>query len=97
MSQRITKEDREIIAKVCPKFNRICACYVNNPEYGVQLSSKAKRALNRAKNSDKRSAKNSVASIRLTEEEMTAIAEHGKATMTAAIREAIRKVYMNDP
>lgn len=95
MSQRITKEDREIIAKVCPKFNRICACYVNNPDYGVQLSSKAKRALNRAKNSDKRSAKNSVASVRLTNDELAALADHG--SITEAIRNAIRTVYMNDP
>ena len=95
MSQRITKEDREIIAKVCPKFNRICACYVNNPEYGVQLSSKAKRALNRAKNSDKRSAKNSVASVRLSNDELAVLAEHG--SVTEAIRNAIRTVYMNDP
>lgn len=92
--KRITKEDRETIAKVCPKFNRICACYVNNPEYGVTLSPKAKRALNTAKNGNKQSNKN-VASIRLTYDELQAIADHGKS-MTEAIREAIRTVYMND-
>ena len=95
MSQRITKEDREIIAKACPKFNRICACYVNNPDYGVQLSSKAKRALNTAKNGDKCKAKSNVASVRLTKEELKAISNHG--SITEAIRDAIRTVYMNDP
>ena len=96
MSQRITKEDREIIAKVCPKFNRICACYVNNPEYGVQLSSKAKRALNRAKNSDKPKENKPIASVRLDKEEMERLkrfCEEHNTTLSVEIREAIRWIY----
>ena len=49
MSQRITSEDQRTIKAVCPLFNRIAACYCNNPDYGVTLSPKAKRALNRGK------------------------------------------------
>ena len=89
--KRITKEDRETIATVCPKFNRICACYVNNPEYGVTLSPKAKRALNTANNAVKRSPKNDVVSVRLTKEDIEIIERYG-STMSEAIRTMIRTV-----
>ena len=92
--QRITKEDREIIAKVCPKFSRICQCYVNNPEYGVTLSTKAKRALNEAKKAEKQSVNKSVASVRLDGEDMQKLKDYAKSldmsTSEALRREVIR-------
>lgn len=93
MSQRITKDDREIIAKVCPKFSRICQCYVNNPEYGVTLSPKARRALNEAKKTEKKNANSNVASVRCTEGEMQTLkrfVEEHNTTINAAMRELIR-------
>lgn len=68
---KITPEDRETIKKVCPKFSRICACMVNNPEYGVTLTPKAKRALNRAKSATKSNAQSRVVSARVKDREMT--------------------------
>lgn len=94
--QRITKEDREIIEKVCPKFSRICQCYVNNPEYGVTLSPKARRALNEAKKVNKQSKKSNVASVRLNDEEMQKLKcymEFHNTTITAVMHELIR--WMN--
>lgn len=95
MSQRITKEDRLIIEKVCPKFNRICACYCNNPDYGVTLSPKAKRALNRANNSHKRNANKNVASVRLTYDEMKWIELHGKS-FSEIVHEVIKEKMIDD-
>lgn len=91
--RKITKEDQATLKEKFPKFSKITACMVNNPEYGVTLSPEAKRWLNRGKNKEKQRNKN-VASIRLTYDEMKALSEHG--SMTEAIREAIRTVYMND-
>lgn len=91
--KRITKEDREIIAKACPKFNRICACYCNNPEYGVTLSPKAKRALNAGKNSVKKETAKPVVSVRLDKEDMEMLkrfCEEHNTTISVEVREAIR-------
>ena len=88
--KRITKEDREIIAKVCPKFSRICQCYVNNPEYGVTLSLKAKRALNKAKNEQKRSAKSRVVSVRLGVDEVEMLQSLG-IQISDLIKESVKE------
>ena len=45
---KITPEDREIIKQRFPKFSKIQACMVNNPEYGLSISPEAKDWLNRA-------------------------------------------------
>ena len=45
---KITKEDQQIINQRFPKFTKIQACMVNNPEYGVSISPEAKDWLNRA-------------------------------------------------
>ena len=91
--KKITKEDQQILKEKFPKFGKIQACMCNNPEYGVTLSPAAKRWLNHDKKPQKQGNKN-VASIRLTYDELKAIAGHG--SRTEAIREALRKVYMND-
>lgn len=93
--KRITKEDREIIAKTCPKFNRICACYCNNPEYGVTLSPKAKRALNAGKNSVKSKEKTKVVSARVDVDDMERLNAYLKANgMTVAefIKGAVKNI-----
>ena len=93
MSQRITKEDREIIAKVCPKFSRICQCYVNNPEYWVTLSPKAKRALNEAKKANKPASNKNVVSVRLSAddaEKLRAFQMQSDESLSALLRAAIR-------
>ena len=72
---RITPEDRETIKKVCPKFSRICACMVNNPEYGLTLTPKAKRALNTAKSATKSNASTSVVSARVKDREKEILSE----------------------
>lgn len=46
--RKITKEDREILSRRFPKFSKIQACMVNNPEYGVSISPEAKDWLNQA-------------------------------------------------
>ena len=93
--KRITSEDQRTIQKVCPKFSRICQCYCNNPDYGVTLSPKAKRALNRANNSPKRNANKNVASVRLTYDEMKWIAEYGKS-FSEIVHEVIKEKMLDD-
>ena len=78
--KKITKEDQATLKEKFPKFSKITACMVNNPEYGVTLSPEAKRWLNQGKTQEKQRPKSKVVSVRLTLEEMNRIEKHILAT-----------------
>ena len=47
--KRYPSDTVKLLSTEFPKFSKITLCYVNNPEYGVDISPEAKRWFNRMK------------------------------------------------
>jgi hypothetical protein len=86
------KETVELLQQHFPKFTKVALCMVRNPEYGVTLSPKAKRILDKAegKMPKKRSTPNRL-TIRLNDNEMAAVKEVMELTGCKSYRELIEK------
>lgn len=97
--QRITPEDQRTLKKKFPKFNRICACYVNNPQYGLSLSPEAKRLLNRGKNAEKKQRKSKVISARVDVDDVEKLNSYLKAnglTISDFINKTVKETVHDD-
>lgn len=101
--KKYPSETVKLLQNKFPKFNRIALCYVNNPEYGVDISAEGKRLLNRAKNKEKPKPKSKVVSARVDDDVAERLNDYVKGLgltvneyLGQVIKEAVDETSMHE-